>query len=85
MAESQVPAASGGLDDLSLKLAIASSFLPSEAYQNQHQQHPPTVSSLSSDSNALRWKRKVSVLASPSFFFIFIHYLRGLIEDQWKF
>ncbi|KAE8651640.1 hypothetical protein Csa_021214 [Cucumis sativus] len=58
MAESQVPAASGGLDDLSLKLAIASSFLPSEAYQNQHQQHPPTVSSLSSDSNALRWKRK---------------------------
>ncbi|KAL0552350.1 hypothetical protein IC582_011459 [Cucumis melo] len=58
MAESQIPAASGGIDDQSLKLAIAGSLLHSKAIQNQHQQHSPTVSSPPSHSNALRWKRK---------------------------
>ncbi|CAK9315088.1 unnamed protein product [Citrullus colocynthis] len=56
---SQIPAASGGIDDQSLKLAIAISLLRSKAIQNQQHQHPPTVSSpSSSDSDALRWKRK---------------------------
>ncbi|KAA0056114.1 Multipolar spindle 1, putative isoform 1 [Cucumis melo var. makuwa] len=58
MAETQIPAASGGIDDQSLKLAIAGSLLHSKAIQNQHQQHSPTVSSPPSHSNALRWKRK---------------------------
>ncbi|XP_038890478.1 protein MULTIPOLAR SPINDLE 1 isoform X2 [Benincasa hispida] len=56
---SQIPAASGGIDDQSLKLAVAISLLRSKAIQNQQRQNPPTVSSPpSSDSDALRWKRK---------------------------
>lgn len=80
---SQIPAASGGIDDQSLKLAIAISLLRSKAIQNQQHQHPPTVSSPpSSDSDALRWKRKVSLYASSFYaFFYFRFYWRSLIED----
>lgn len=84
---SQIPAASAGIDDQSLKLAIAISLLRSKAIQKQQQ--PSIVSNPPSDSDALRWKRKVSLYASSfSTFlvsFIFVLRWRSLIVDQWKF
>ncbi|XP_022937976.1 protein MULTIPOLAR SPINDLE 1 [Cucurbita moschata] len=57
-ARSQMPVASGGIDDRSLKLAIAISLLRSKAIQKQQQQQQPVVSNPPSDSDALRWKQK---------------------------